>query len=72
MAEKNKSVGAIWIRTSAGGNEYFSISIEGKSYVGFANRYKEEDKHPDYKIFPSLDKQAQPFTSAPKDDDIPF
>ena len=76
MAEKQQSVGAMWVRQSAAGNEYFFISLEGKEYVAFVNKYKEEEKHPDYRIFPQQERQAKPATrparEAQRDDDIPF
>lgn len=49
--KSNESVGAIWIRRSQSGLEYFSISINGESYVAFRNDYKNSDKQPDFKIF---------------------
>ena len=76
MSEKKESVGAIWVRQSAAGNEYFFISLEGKEYVAFVNKYKEEEKHPDYRIFPQQERQAKPAPRPSKpaipDQDIPF
>ena len=56
MSEK-KDIGALWKKTSQKGKEFFSgvITINGEKHqiVIFPNDYKKEDKHPDYKIFPS-------------------
>lgn len=57
MAEKQeeKSIGALWQKQSKNGANYFSGSIEIDekkiSIVVFKNKFKEQDKHPDWKIF---------------------
>ncbi len=69
------NIGALWLRESQKGNKFMSgvIIIDGKKHqiVVFKNNYKQEEKHPDYRIFPSQPKEAQ----GAKDDfqdDIPF
>ena len=62
--EKKQSVGAMWKRTSAKGNKYYSINVELKHFmdengnlpekldiIGMINYYKTEDKQPDYKLY---------------------
>jgi hypothetical protein len=82
MAEN--SIGGLWIKESPKG-KFFSgqIEIDGKktSIVIFKNSYKEQEKHPDYKIFLSKPREEKP--EAPKvepeipnvedkDDSLPF
>lgn len=60
--EKQKSIGALWAKTSAKG-DYFTGQIEladGSKIkiVVFRNNYKTEDKHPDWKIFESKPREA--------------
>ncbi len=62
MADKQLSIGGIWIKQGQKG-EFLSISIdigEGvkKSFLAFRNDYKKEgDKAPDYKIYESKPKE---------------
>ena len=77
MAEKEKSIGALWLNKSAKGVSYFSgvVEIDGKktSVVIFKNTFKEEDKHPDYKIYESKPKESKPAAKQESfSDDIPF
>jgi hypothetical protein len=78
MAEK--SIGGLWVKDSNKG-KFFSgvIEIDGKrtSIVVFKNKFKEEEKHPDYKIFLSRPKEQKPKPEVepeiPEDDsDLPF
>jgi uncharacterized protein (DUF736 family) len=68
-----KSIGALWLNESKKGNKYMSgnVEIQGVKHkiVVFKNNYKDDDKKPDYRIFPS---QSQ--NEAPQDfeNDIPF
>ncbi len=64
MPEKRESVGALWIKMSAAGNEYFSLQVEGKCYVAFLNDYKTTKEQPDYRIYPRLEN--------PKEKEAPF
>lgn len=83
--EKERSIGGIW-RNSAGDKEYLSIQldIDGVKHklVAFKNKFKKEDKHPDFSVFISRPKgsspqpQQEPPAVDPKVqaevDDIPF
>lgn len=60
--EKQKSIGALWSKTSGRG-DYFTGQIEladgsKLKIVVFRNGYKTEDKHPDWRIYESKPKEA--------------
>ena len=61
MAEKKQSIGALWIK-QVNGKQLLSgsVEIDGKTVKisCWANDYKKEDKHPDYKIY--LDTYEKP------------
>ena len=63
MGEKQKDIGGLWSYTSKAGENYMSgsIEIEGKKhkFVVFKNKYKQQNNHPDYKIFPARDNEAK-------------
>jgi uncharacterized protein (DUF736 family) len=60
-----KSVGGAWKRTSKNGNRYLYIKLDsGEVYLAFDNDYKEEDKHPDFKLYPKEDEsEARPVSN---------
>ena len=72
---KEQNCGALWKHESKAGETYLSgvVEIDGKKVdiVVFKNKYKEEPKHPDYRIFPSTPQGEQQPVEA-KEDDIPF
>jgi len=75
--EKKQSIGALWLNESQSGKKYMSghVEIDGAKHkiVVFKNDYKEEDKHPDYKIYPSVErKSGEPKKSDTFEDDVPF
>ena len=73
MSEKKQSIGALWRQKSKAGKEYMSGTINGVKVVVFANEYKKEDKHPDYRIFDQDErKEQQAPPPPPSDDDLPF
>ena len=77
MDEKKKDIGAMWLHTAQSGTKYLSgvIEIDGVKHqiVMFKNNYKEQEKHPDYKIYPSTPKGEQAETVAKVfQDDPPF
>jgi uncharacterized protein (DUF736 family) len=49
--EKKQSIGAAWIKKTKNGDSFLSLTIEGKKYTLFKNKYKTEDKQPDYRVF---------------------
>lgn len=51
-----QKIGAIWVREDKKGETYFSGEIEDANggkipFVAFTNRYKKEDKHPDFMVY---------------------
>jgi len=42
-----------WERTSKSGVDYLALDIDKEKYVAFKNKYKKEDKHPDYNVLKS-------------------
>jgi uncharacterized protein (DUF736 family) len=78
MSEKQQSCGALWKNTSKKGEVYLSgnVEIDGVKHkiVVFKNTYKDDEKKPDYRIYPSQPMQGAQ-SEAPKEtfeDDIPF
>lgn len=71
-----ESMGALWLNESKSGKKYMSgvveIGDEKHKIVVFKNDYKEEDKHPDYKIYASQPKGEAKPESPDFDDDVPF
>lgn len=47
---KNEFVGGIWVKESANGVQYLSISINGVNYVAFENKNRNSNKSPDYSV----------------------
>ena len=62
--EKRESIGALWLQKSKDGKSYLSGNIQGQKVVVFKNEHKNEDKHPDYRVYPHVPRQA--------DDNPPF
>ena len=82
MPEENKSsIGAIWKGQTQAGDIKLTIKLdepmqEGKYFTALVNNYKEEEKHPDFKIMRprEMDSGSSPAKKddGPKKDDIPF
>lgn len=55
--QQKKDIGALWVKTSKNGVEYMSgkIEIDGVTHelTIFANKYKDSDNKPTWKIYPS-------------------
>lgn len=65
FAPKKPKIGALWARESkTNGEEYFSgeITVNDKkiSFVAYRNDYKEQENHPDFKIYerPQIENQV--------------
>jgi len=56
MAEKLEKCGALWQKNDKNGQPYFSGVIGGKSVIVFKNKYKQQNNHPDYLVYPGQDK----------------
>lgn len=69
MSNQSNSIGAIWVGTTKGGVEKLTIQVEinGEThrFTAFRNNYKSEDKHPDWRIVPPLDRQETQKSEAP-------
>ena len=78
MSEKQKDIGALWLNVSKAGTKYMSGSVEidgvKTKIVVFKNNYKEEEKHPDYKIYLSQPQGALAREEKAHEfkDDVPF
>ncbi len=55
MPEEKKSdlveIGALWISEARTGRAYLSGRLGNARLLVFRNKFKETDKHPDYKVF---------------------
>jgi hypothetical protein len=76
---KDDKLGALWCGKSQNGVEYMSGEINGKRVIVFKNKFKKEDKHPDYVIYKAIDKDDMPqntqqinISQNKYDDDVPF
>lgn len=71
-----KSIGALWLKESQKGQQYFTGTIDGKRIVVYANGYKKEPKHPDFVIYEDKrEPNKKIIVNAPSQqqtDDIPF
>ena len=60
----NQDNGAVWIKMSNKGEEYFSgvIKIDGKDirFAMFQNKYKKNDNQPDFRILLSDNREIDP------------
>lgn len=76
----NESIGALWLGESKNGTKYMSgeVEIDGVKHkiIVFKNKYKEEDRHPDYRILPKQERQDAGQEKAEQDnafeDEVPF
>jgi len=78
----DESIGALWLQQGQNGT-YMSgvveIGEQKHKIVVFKNRYKQEEKHPDYRILPKREKSQQGASEQqgsqqPQsfEDDVPF
>lgn len=63
---KEKSVGAIWRKIAKSGLQYYSLSLNGVSYIAFQNKMKKTDKQPDWNIFEKKPYDAPPQADTPE------
>ena len=77
--EKKSSIGAIWKGQTQTGDIKLTIKLDepmedGVYYTALVNNYKEDEKHPDFKIMRPREMDSQ--SSKPQKDtikdDIPF
>ncbi len=72
--EKKSSIGAIWKGSTQAGDIKLTIKLdepmeEGKYFTALVNNYKEDEKHPDFKIM--RPREMDSGSSKPKTDDVP-
>jgi len=53
MPIKEHEIGALWLKTSQKGTKFMTGKINGVDVVVFKNQFKEQDKHPDYRVYKS-------------------
>jgi len=53
MLIKEHEIGALWLKTSQKGTKFMTGKINGQDVVVFKNQFKEQDKHPDYRVYKS-------------------
>tara|TARA_R100000329_G_scaffold102453_1_gene84334 strand:- start:60 stop:302 length:243 start_codon:yes stop_codon:yes gene_type:complete len=77
--EKKSSIGAIWKGQTQAGDIKLTIKLDepmedGVYYTALVNNYKEDEKHPDFKIMRprEMDSQSSKPQKDPIKDDIPF
>lgn len=63
-SEKLEKIGALWLGKSDKGTNYMSGVIQDSEgndirVIVFKNGYKEEDKHPDYVVYLSKERQTE-------------
>lgn len=49
-------IGALWMKTSSGGKEYLSGTINGERVVAFRQK-KNSEKSPDYRVLKSVPRE---------------
>lgn len=65
-------LGGLWINESQSGNKYMAGYLGNLKIMIFRNKFKTDDKHPDY-VMRLAEKQRDTESEAEKDkDDIPF
>jgi uncharacterized protein (DUF736 family) len=55
------NLGALWLNESKNGEKYMSGYLGEARLVIFKNKHKEEDKHPDYKVFIAKGKKQEEY-----------
>lgn len=68
---------ALWEKKDKNGNTFYSGSLNGLDVVVFKNKFKESDRHPDFKVYLSKkekreEQTGQRSTNPQRNDDIPF
>lgn len=71
--EQKENKGALWIKKTKAGNDYYSVKVEtedGKSFWLnlFYNKNKKTDKHPSFVTI----QQSKNENQQPKEDELPF
>ena len=48
---KEDEAGVIYENVSAAGVPYMKITVRGQKFVAYRNKFKKEDKHPDWIVY---------------------
>jgi hypothetical protein len=62
----------LWEKTDKNGDKYFSGKLNGNSILVFKNKYKQDEKHPDYKVYLVEKEREQKPIAEDDSDTIPF
>ena len=67
-------LGGLWVNESKDGDKYISGYLGNAKLLIFKNKFKEEDNHPDYKMYVvAKDKKREAEQKSTTDDsDLPF
>lgn len=61
MADSKTSIGGLWLKQSKAGKKYLSGTIDGiGAVVVFKNDRKDKETQPDYRIYKSEPRKAEP------------
>jgi len=72
---KEDEAGVIYENVSAAGVPYMKLTVRGQKFVAYRNKFKKEDKHPDWNVYVDKprDGRSAPAAQAPvSSDDIAF
>ena len=58
MANNPDEIGVLWEKDGANG-KYFTGTINGQKVVVFANKFKKEERHPDWRVLISRPKEER-------------
>lgn len=60
---KEDEAGVIYENTSKSGTPYLKITVRGQKFIAYRNKFKKEDKHPDWNVYvdkPQGERAPQP------------
>lgn len=71
---REDEAGTIYEGKSAAGTEFLKITVNGEKFVAFRNKYKEQERHPDWKVYKDKPREQAPsaFPRPVTAEDVPF
>lgn len=74
---KEDEAGTIYENTSKAGEVYLRMTINGQRFLAYRNKFKEQDRHPDWKVYIDKPREGGAAVPAPRpapltSDDVPF
>ena len=60
-----EKIGALWLRKDKNGKLYMSGKIREEKIYVFRNKFKKEDKHPDYIVNAADDEKGEDYGKLP-------